>query len=81
MTEITDTENNNINTSYLREFYDIISMEKKIKLDFNKNLKMINNLIRNAESPDLEVNFFSLNFLKNRQQKNLLIFSNSLIMI
>ncbi len=45
----------NLDSIYLKEFYDLMSIEKTIKLDFNKNLNMVKNLIRNSKKEDLEV--------------------------
>lgn len=40
-----------------------MSIEKSIKLDFNKNLNMVNSLIRNMKKDDLEVlSFIILGF-------------------
>lgn len=55
-------DNKNLDSIFLKEFYELMSIEKKIKLDFNKNLNMINGLIRNSDNEDHQVDIIILYF-------------------
>lgn len=51
------TGQNNPESIFLKEFYDLLSLENKVKLDFKNNLKLIKNFVRTGEKEDLEVLF------------------------